>query len=237
MSIRMGLIRKKPDWTYEQFNSYWRDHHGPLASRASSLREYWQNPVVDRAQRGIEFARGSWDFDGFSQLGFDDVRKADRAFGDGQLAADLIADESRFLGGLHIVTTEPSVVIPIPEPVERSGLLKRMSLITRLPGLSEEDFRREWKIHGDHVRKMPGVGGYRQNVIVARELVKGEPCSYEDLPIDGIVEMWFRDAGTLQAAFSSPEGKTTMAHAKSFLGEITAFLVEERQIFGTKRAP
>lgn len=236
MSIRMGLIRKQPDWTYEQFNSYWRDHHGRLASRAPGLREYWQNPVVDRAQRGIEFARGAWDVDGFSQLTFDDVQKADRAFGDGQLAADLIADEKHFLGGLHIVTAEPSVVIPIPEAAERSRLLKRMSIITRLPGLSEDDFRREWKVHGDHVRKMPGVAAYRQNVIVARELVKGEPCGYEDLPIDGIVEMWFRDEATLQAAFGSPEGKTTMAHAKSFLGEITAFLVEERQVFGARNS-
>ena len=46
------------------------------------------------------------------------------------------------------ITAEPSVVIPLPEP-ERARLLKRMSIITRLPELSEEDFRREWKTHGD----------------------------------------------------------------------------------------
>jgi uncharacterized protein (TIGR02118 family) len=232
MSIRMGLIRKKQDWSFEKFNSYWRDSHGALASRAPGLLEYWQNPVVDREQRGIEFKRGAWNFDGFSQLTFDDVQKADRAFGDGKLAQDLIADENHFLGGLHIVTAEPSIVIPLPGPAERARLLKRMSIITRLPGLSEEDFRREWRIHGDHVRKMPGVSAYRQNVLVARELVKGTPCAYEDLPIDGIVELWFRDEASLQAAFGSAQGRTTMAHAKSFLGEITAFLVAERQVVG-----
>jgi uncharacterized protein (TIGR02118 family) len=107
-----------------------------------------------------------------------------------------------------------------------------MSIITRLPSLSEEDFRREWKVHGEFVRKMPGVSAYRQNVVVAREREKGKPCEYEALPIDGIVELWFEDETTLQDAFNSPAGQAAMAHAKTFLGQITAFLVNERQIVG-----
>lgn len=230
MTVRMGLIRKKPDWTQERFDSYWKDHHGPLAAGAPRLREYWQNVVKDKQQQGIDFARGDWDFDGFSVLSFDAAREADSAFGRGALAADLVADEGHFLGGLHIVTAEPTVVIPVPDADQRATLLKRMSLITRLPGMSEEDFRREWRVHADFVRTMTGVGAYRQNVIVARERDKGVPCDYEDLPIDGIVEMWFSDAASLRAEFASPNGQRTMAHAKTFLGEITAFLVDERRI-------
>lgn len=236
MNVRMGLIHKKADWTFEAFSAYWRDHHGALAARAPALREYWQNPVTDRLQRGIEFERGPWDFDGFSQLTFDDVKGADHAFNDSSMTAALIADENHFIGSLHIVTAEPSVVIPLPEAAQRAQLLKRMSVITRLPSSSEEDFRREWKVHGDFVRKMPGVSAYRQNVIVARERVKGTPCGYDTLPIDGIVELWFKDEATLQEAFNSPAGRTTMSHAKTFLGEITAFLVAERQIVGARSA-
>lgn len=194
------------------------------------MREYWQNPVIDRLQRGIEFARGPWDFDGFSQLSFDDAKQSDGAFNDSDLANDLIKDEHYFLGGLHIVTAEQSVVIPVPEQKERSQLLKRMSVIKRLPTLNEEDFRKEWKTHGDLVRKMSGVSAYRQNVITGRERVNGRPCGYSDLPIDGIVELWFKDAETLNAAFGSEAGQETMAHAKTFLSEITAFVVAERQI-------
>lgn len=230
MNVRMGLIRKKADWTFDKFNAYWRDNHGALAARAPNLRAYWQNPVVDRVQRGIEFARGPWDFDGFSQLWFDDVDRANHAFNDSDMAAALIEDENHFLGELHIVTAEQSVVIPLPGEDERAKLLKRMSVIKRLPTLSEDDFRREWKIHGDLVRKMPGVSGYRQNVVVVREREKGKPCDYDTLPIDGIVELWFKDEQTLQDAFASPAGQTTMAHAKTFLGEITAFLVAERRV-------
>ena len=230
MNIRMGLIRKKADWTLEDFDVYWKDRHGPLAAQAPQLREYWQNRVIDRAQRGIDFARGPWDFDGFSQLWFDDAGRANHAFNDSGIAAALIADENHFLGGLHIVTAEQSVVIPPPAATERARLMKRISLIRRLPALSEDDFRREWRVHGDLVRTMPGVSGYRQNVVIAREREKGRPCDHATLPIDGIVELWFKDAQTLQAAFASPAGQTTMAHAKTFLGDITAFLVDERRI-------
>jgi uncharacterized protein (TIGR02118 family) len=121
-------------------------------------------------------------------------------------------------------------VIKVPHGPARSVLLKRISTLRRRSDVSEEDFRREWKVHGTMVREMPGVGGYRQNVITARERVKGQPCGYDDLPIDGIVELWFETPATLEAAFASPQGQRTMAHAKSFLSEITAFLVKERRI-------
>jgi len=230
MSVRIGLIRKKADWTAEQFSEYWRDVHGPLAAQAPGLLEYWQNVATERLQRGIDYARGPWDFDGFSQLWFDDAKQADHAFKESSLAADLIADENRFLGGLHILTAEQNVVIPVPEGKARSKLLKRISTLKRRPDVSEEDFRREWKIHGEYVKKMPGVSAYRQNVVVGRELVKGETCGWEDLPIDGVVELWFEDTDKLAAAFASAPGQVTMNHAKTFLSEITAFLVEERRV-------
>ena len=229
-TVRMGLIKKKEAWTADAFSSYWRDNHGKLAGSIPNLREYWQNPVVDRIQRGIDFARGPWSFDGFSQLWFDDAKQADFAFNESDLSAALIADEQHFMSDLHIITAIQREVIELPAEPARGALLKRMSLLKRRSDISEEDFRREWIVHGQMVREMPGVGGYRQNVITARELVKGQPCPYDGMPIDGIVELWFENPTTLDAAFASPQGQRTMAHAKTFLSEITAFLVEERRI-------
>lgn len=108
--------------------------------------------------------------------------------------------------------------------------MKRMSVIRRRPELTESEFRSEWKVHADWVKTMSGVVGYRQNAVVERELFKGHPCRYDDLPIDGIVEFWFESTDALQAAFGSPQGQKTMAHAKTFLSEITAFLVDEHRI-------
>jgi uncharacterized protein (TIGR02118 family) len=230
MNVRMGLLGKKRDWSDDRFRDYWRNTHGPLAVRVPNLREYWQNVVTDRLQRGIDFARGPWDFDGVSQLWFDDAKHADHAFRDGDMAAALIEDEGRFLGELHIVTVRQEVVIPVPDDAARARLLKRISTLKRRPDVSEDDFRREWIVHRDLVRKMPGVSAYRQNVVLSREKVKGTPCDYNELPIDGIVELWFETTDSLNAAFSSSAGRTTMAHAKTFLSEITAFVVLENRI-------
>lgn len=231
MKVRLGLIKKLKSLSDSEFQSYWLTNHGPLVrSGLPTLREYWQNHVVDRQQRGIEFARGPWEFDGFSQLWFDDAKAAGHAFNDGSFAAALIADEAKFIGPLHIVTADQQVVIPVPEDKDRARLLKRISVLRRPDGMSETDFRREWKVHGDYVKKMPGVSAYRQNVVIERELVKGALCDYEDLPIDGIVELWFESTDTLEAAYASQEGQRTMAHAKTFLAEITAFLVKEHRI-------
>lgn len=227
-TLRMGLIRKKPGWTDEAFRNHWRDSHGPLVAQLPTLRAYRQNLVVDRLQRGIDFARGPWDFDGFSQLRFDAAAQAGDAFSNGELAAAIRADEAHFLGGLHIVSVAQTEVIALPPKPE--GLLKRISLLRRPVAQTEEDFRREWKVHADHVRRMPGVSGYRQNVVTAREFDKGTPCDYPELPIDGIVELWFENTDTLDAAFASPPGQVTMAHALSFLAEITAFVVEEHTV-------
>ena len=229
-NVRMGLIRKKEDWTTEAFQSYWLRSHGPLVPKAPNLRGYWQNHVTDRQQRGIEFPRGPWNFDGFSQLWFDDVEKSQEVFNTGELANAFIVDENHFIGQLHIVTTRQSEVVPVPAPARRAELLKRISTLKRRNDITEEDFRREWKVHGDLVRQMPGVSGYRQNVVLERELVKAQKCGYDDLPIDGIVELWFETPATLEAAFSSPQGRRTMDHAKTFLSEITAFLVNEHRI-------
>ena len=77
---------------------------------------------------------------------------------------------------------------------------------------------------------MRGVAAYRQNVVIARERIKGRPCGYDELPIDGIVELWFEDAAALEAAFGSPAGRATMKHAETFLGEITVFAIKERRV-------
>lgn len=226
-TVRMGLISKKPEWSHDEFYKYWLGHHGPLVKNAPGLSQYRQNHIVDRVQRGIDFAREPWEFDGFSQLWISDPNKP---FGEGELPQKILADENHFLGKLHILTVEQTTVVDVPRDDVRGKVKKRMSLIRRRPELSEQDFLNEWKVHADWVRKMPGVLGYRQNAVVQREVHKGQPCAYEDLPIDGVVEFWFESTDSLQSAFDSEVGVKTMAHAETFLSGITAFLVEEHRI-------
>ena len=80
MIVRMGLLEKRPDIDTNEFRKRWRDGHGPVAKKLPGLRHYHQNHVVDRAQRGITYTRGGLDFDGFSELWFDDMPSMRAAF-------------------------------------------------------------------------------------------------------------------------------------------------------------
>jgi uncharacterized protein (TIGR02118 family) len=227
MITRMGLLNKRADWSQHDFRRYWAETHGPIAAKLPGLRSYLQHHVVDSNQRGISYKRGPEQLDGFSELVFDDVTAMHAAL-ESPVAPSLAADEARFLGRLRIVAVDRREVIA-PAPGRR--LLKRMSLLRRRADVDEATFEHEWRVeHARLVKLMPGVHGYRQNLVVERQAVKGTPCSYRELPIDGVVELWFTDTDALNAAFASPEGVRTMAHAETFIDEITTFLVESRKI-------
>jgi uncharacterized protein (TIGR02118 family) len=89
----MGLLKKKADWSTEEFRRYWRDHHGALAAQVPGLRRYEQNHVIDTAQRGISYKRGPEQLDGFSMLRFDS-EEAMRAALDTDAGRALVPDEN-----------------------------------------------------------------------------------------------------------------------------------------------
>lgn len=222
MYVRSGLLRKKPDWSQEEFRRYWRENHSQLAAKLPGLVRYEQNHVVDSEQRGFSYPRGPEQLDGFSMLWFESKEAMKQAFAT-DLGQQLIADESHFIGDLRIVTLDQVEVI---KPVE-GPKLKRMSLLRRLPDVNPEVFRKEWREeHAYLVKRLDQVLGYRQNLILEREVPKGNLVSHDVLPIDGIVELWFKDTDTIASAFGSPKGTTLMTHAREFIGEITTFLVE-----------
>ena len=228
MIVRMGLLQKRADIDFQEFRKRWRTGHGPVASKLPGLRRYHQNPVVDRAQRGITYARGGLDFDGFSELWFDDMPAMQAAFANQAQIKELGEDEDRFIGELKLITAVQHVVIPKPAGV---SLIKRMSTLKRRPDVSADKFKEEWfDVHSVLVKRLPQVKGYTQNLIFDRSLGRGKPVAYNELPIDGIVELWFTDTHSLNEGFASDAGKTLMTHATEFIAEISTFLVETHEV-------
>jgi uncharacterized protein (TIGR02118 family) len=224
----MGLLQKRSDLESQDFRKHWRDSHGPLAAKLSGLRRYHQNHVVDRQQRGITYARDGLDFDGFSELWFDDVPSMQAAFANENQVKELGEDEARFLGELKLITAIQHVVIPTPPGVP---LIKRMTTLKRRADISAEKFKAEWfDVHSVLVKRLPQVKGYTQNLIFDRSHGRGRPAKYEDLPIDGIVELWFTDVDSLNAGFASDAGRTLMTHATEFIAAMSTFLVETHEI-------
>jgi len=78
------------------------------------------------------------------------------------------------------------------------------------------------------VKRLPEVKDYTQALVFDRSHTRGKPATYEDLPINGIVELWFTDEDSLNAGFVSDAGKTLMTHATEFIAEISTFLWSKR---------
>ncbi|RJG46169.1 EthD domain-containing protein [Mesorhizobium sp. DCY119] len=229
MISRFGLLTRNPKLSPEEFDRHWRISHGPLAAKFPGLRAYYQHLVVNKEQFGIDHARGSWNLDGFSELHFDNIDDMMSAVSSPAFSGAL-QDEVDFLQDVHLVACEKHVVVPLN--LGNGPFVKRMTLLKRLPEVSVEQFRREWlNVHASWVRQWPNVLGYVQNVVVDRYHGKRTiSASYEEVPIDGIVEFWFRDKQEAAALYASDIVAQTQKHALVFLDEITPYFVETRQI-------
>ena len=101
-------------------------------------------------------------------------------------------------------------------------MFKRMTLLRRRTGDTAAAFQAHWSsVHSTFVLELPGIRRYVQNDVIRRP---------SRVLCDGIVELWFDDTESLNAAFASPRGVTLMTHAREFIAEITTFLVERHVI-------
>lgn len=225
MIVRMGLLTKRVDFTTESFRKYWLEVHGLICSEIPNLYRYHQNHIYDSSQLGVDYPRGPQVIDGISELWFDDLLSMN--YGIAESSKMVAEDAALFIEKVQIIVAVQNVVVPIASD---KPLIKRMSLLKRHPDVNAETFHREWlEVHAKFVQSIPGIEGYVQNLVINRS-EKGKSVSYEDIPIDGIVELWFENTDTLKNAFSSPAGRDSVAHAKTFLGDVTPFLVEPCKI-------
>jgi len=226
--VRMGLIVRKPEISPEEFRRHWRTTHGSHAAKLPNLREYQQNHVVDSRQLAIDYKRGNWNLDGFSALWFDDI-EAMRAGINSDAYKSVDEDSPSIMELPGIVIAVQNRVVPLPK--NPGPTVKRMAILVRKPGVDAAAFQHEWwDVHAGKVTAMPNILGYTQNLVIDREVTPGKSAPYAAVPIDGVVELWFRDVPAIEQAFASKAGKETMAHASSFIGDITTYLVETHDI-------
>ncbi|MGO4715786.1 EthD family reductase [Bradyrhizobium sp. 2TAF24] len=107
-------------------------------------------------------------------------------------------------------------------------MIKRMSLLTRKDGIDDAEFDRRWLIqHAAIVRQVQGVAGYVQNRV--RQGTAGGSS------IDGLAELWFADAATMDRVLASPDWQKVVADAREFVGTVTSLTVEEHTVVTTPR--
>lgn len=100
-------------------------------------------------------------------------------------------------------------------------MVKRISLVRRLPHLSHEEFVRHWSgPHVEIVRQLPGVRGLRLGVV--REWRPPEAAW------DGVGEIWFDTLEQAEHAFrAEPLAGQLAEDRKLFLAEAQVCFVEE----------
>lgn len=98
-------------------------------------------------------------------------------------------------------------------------MTKVIALISKLPGMSREEFLRHWQEdHPPYVWALPEVRRYVQNAAVE---------GYRPWPYDGVAELWFDNVGDVARAFASSAAEPMHEHEKVFIHELTWLLAEE----------
>ncbi|MCA0317819.1 MAG: EthD family reductase [Proteobacteria bacterium] len=106
-------------------------------------------------------------------------------------------------------------------------MIKRITILTRKDGMSDEEFGRRW--HGQHaemVRNLPGVCGYTQNKVLPAAGTPADPVRR----VDGFAEIWFESADAMASALASPQWTAIVADAHEFLGAMAGYSIDERVV-------
>jgi uncharacterized protein (TIGR02118 family) len=110
-------------------------------------------------------------------------------------------------------------------------MIKSISLLTRRPELTHEQFVRHWvEIHAALAHAVPGMRRYVQNHIVETRIRPDIPET--DVEVDGIAETWFDNREAMARANASPEAKSLHDDGALFIGRIKTFTIEEKFIIG-----
>ena len=105
-------------------------------------------------------------------------------------------------------------------------MIKSLSLLTRRPELTHDQFMRHWvEIHAPLAHAVPGVRRYVQNHIRDERTRPDIPTT--EITVDGVAELWFDDRAAMDRANASPEAKRLHDDGALFIGGIKTFIVEE----------
>ncbi len=110
-------------------------------------------------------------------------------------------------------------------------MIKSLSLLSRKPEMSPEDFRKVWV--GEHaplVLHCPEVRRYILTFVLDEPTRSDVPTM--DMKVDAIAELWFDDMAALKRTGASPEMKRVTDNGALYLGAIKTFITEEIPIIG-----
>lgn len=227
MITRMGLLTKALGLSSAAFRRYWREDHSRFGKALTVPCRYQQNHVREVAGWTFSSLQSEAAYDGFSQVSFPDIHAMRYAMTPEQ-NAEIIDDERNFLADITLITALSSVVLPLSRSTAASKLIM---LFGRSKTVGPEAFQAEWcTTHTALARRLPMMIGYTQHLILERMNMHRLPIGFEDLPFDGVSEMWVADACGLDDIRDLAAFATLEAHSAEYCREVAAFLVDPIEI-------
>jgi uncharacterized protein (TIGR02118 family) len=223
------VLRRLPNLSRQEFQTYWRDTHGPLVAKFSTLmrvRRYVQTHTLDDPINDLlQAPRGTGEpYDGVAELWWNHEDEVVAGVGspEGQEAAEaLFEDEKKFIdfsrSSIYWGTELPQVN-PTPENIvarEETPIIKLCFFGHHKPELSTEEAGLYWRMHhGPLVRSLAPAARIKRYLQVHRlqtplnDIVRGPRGELAD-PCRGHAELWY-DRLELAGAVTTPEGARAM---------------------------
>lgn len=228
MISRCGLMTKKDGMSKTEFQEYWLNVHGPIAAKMTHMRQYDQH-VFSPIDFDGGIPQGPVIIDGYSELQFDSY--GDMLEGVESLHGEGAGDVPLFAAPYNpIIVMVKRPIAKVPEYLSSRNLIKVVAYLGRAAGISHERFLHEWwNVFSHESAAIPGFVGYNQNIVIDR-INAGSPLSYDELPIDGVVELWFESVEAFDEFKSSPEYARAAKHARAFVGALNAYFSETHSV-------
>ena len=199
MIHRLIFGHPKPGMSEKEYQRYWREHHGPLASKIPHLKPYL---IASRIPVGQELSDAP--FSGVSEIWFENEKTLQEAFQSKEYLQGARLDEPNF-GALErtLVLDTTDYVLKEGDPLTKdSSLVKMVILLKRKPGMPLTNFRHYWlESHGPLMLSLPGIRRYVQCHVQDSFYVIGESS------FDGVEQIWFDDTQAIENMMKSSEYK------------------------------
>ena len=217
MISRFELFSKRDDMSMEDFVKMMNEH-AEIEKKALNLRGLVHTVINDHNQ-DHPLARGPVEVDGYSELVFDSLK--DMEEGIASISEEEKAHRAKFCPDHKTLICAKKFDKEVPPEYKNFPLLKRMSFLSLGQDITPARFQHEWwGLHSDLVKRMPGQMAYAQNLVIDA-LIDGKAVKYEELPVAGVVEFWYKDQTDFKACFAGPDFVHTRTHGAEFLGGVT----------------
>ncbi len=243
----IGLIKRKPGLTLEEFSQYWYKKHAPIGfrdlPRALTIERYVHNYTIPM------LAEQEYPFDGVVEFCFSnlDGYRQWRQWFVGEGGRPLREDEKNFLDytTTKTILAEENIILPDPAGLSQSWLnkespdnpvtekVKIIAMVKRKPGLTLKEFAAYWRekhapLALSLIPEELGVKGYVHNYAISVDDM-GEPA------YDGIGVLYFENMDIFLKSnewFFGDAGKALRDDELNFVDASTriAAVVQERVI-------